>query len=90
MGACWLATTLKMASLPHAIGWRQLYGVALLCGIGFTMSLFIASLAFEDGATSFQGLERLGIVLGTVLSGVAGYVVLRATLGQGAVEPEVE
>ena len=59
--------------------WGQIYGVSLLCGIGFTMSLFIASLAFTHGDGA-QGLERLGILLGTLVSGVVGYAVLRGRL----------
>jgi len=84
---CWLATRLRLASLPEGVNWWQLHGTALLCGIGFTMSLFIASLATEQGGDAAQlGLERLGILLGTFLSGVAGYLVLRAALGR---RPEV-
>jgi NhaA family Na+:H+ antiporter len=81
---CWIATMLKIASLPEGVNWKQLYGVALLCGIGFTMSLFIASLAFEQGVTDYFGLERLGILIGTLISGIAGYFVLRMTLPKEA------
>ena len=73
----WIAVRLGMASRPEGVGWGQLYGVALLCGIGFTMALFIASLAFDQNGTAFMGLERLGILIGSLLSGLAGYVVLR-------------
>jgi len=78
---CRLAVRMRIASLPEGVGWWQLYGTALLCGIGFTMSLFIASLAFEQGATAYLGLDRLGILIGTFVSGVSGYAVLRVTLG---------
>ena len=85
MALCWLATRLRIASLPEGVGWWQLYGTALLCGIGFTMSLFIASLAFEQGGdTAYLGLERLGVLIGTLVSGLLGYIVLRATLGNRA------
>jgi NhaA family Na+:H+ antiporter len=77
---CALAVRLRVAVLPDQVGWWQLHGTALLCGIGFTMSLFIASLAFEQGATPYLGLERLGILLGTIASGLCGYVVLRVAL----------
>lgn len=78
MAFCWLAVRLRVAALPDEVGWRALHGGALLCGIGFTMSLFIASLAFEQGADlAYQGLERLGILIGTVASGLAGFLVLR-------------
>jgi NhaA family Na+:H+ antiporter len=76
----WLAVRLGIASRPEGIGWWQLYGTALLCGIGFTMSLFIASLAFEQGGAAYLGLERLGILLGSLVSGILGYVVLRFRL----------
>jgi len=82
MALCWLATRLRIATLPEGVGWWQLYGTASLCGIGFTMSLFIASLAFEQaGDSAFLGLERLGIFIGTLVSGLFGFIVLRATLG---------
>ena len=85
MALCWMATRLRIASLPDGVGWWQLHGTALLCGIGFTMSLFIASLAFEQsGDMAYLGLERLGILMGTLLSGLAGYFVLRASLGNRA------
>ncbi len=76
-----LAVRLGLASRPDGVGWRQLYGTALLCGVGFTMSLFIASLAFEQGGPAYSGAERLGILGGSLLSGLAGYVVLRAGPG---------
>jgi Na+:H+ antiporter, NhaA family len=82
VGACWIAVRLRLAALPAGIGWGHLHGTALLCGIGFTMSLFIASLAFEQGATAYLGLERLGILIGTLLSGVAGYILLRVILAR--------
>jgi len=80
MSLCWIATRLKLASLPEGVGWWQLHGTALLCGIGFTMSLFIASLAFEQGSTGYLGLDRLGILIGSLVSGLLGYAVLRWTL----------
>lgn len=75
-----LAVRLGLASRPDGVGWRQLYGSALLCGVGFTMSLFIASLAFEQGGPAYSGLERLGILSGSLVSGLVGYVVLRTSL----------
>ena len=79
---CWLAVLLKVASPPEGVSWRHLYGVALLSGIGFTMSLFIASLAYEQGSTAYLGLERLGILIGSLVSGVGGYLVLYLTLNR--------
>ena len=77
MATCWLAIRLRIASLPEGVAWRQLLGT-VLCGIGFTMSLFIASLAFEQGSADYLGLERLGILAGSLVSGLLGYIVLRA------------
>jgi NhaA family Na+:H+ antiporter len=85
LALCWIATRMRIASLPQGVSWRQLHGTALLCGIGFTMSLFIASLAFEQGNTAYLGLERVGIVIGSVVSGLLGYLVLRGTSGNGRV-----
>ena len=75
LGFSWLAVRMRVAALPGDVSWAQVYGVSLLCGIGFTMSLFVASLAFPAGA--FQGLERLGILMGSLVAGLAGYGVLR-------------
>ena len=84
LAPCWLATKLRLAALPDGVSWRQLHGMALLCGIGFTMSLFIASLAFEQGEAAELRLERVGILLGSFVSGVAGYVALRLAAAQPA------
>jgi NhaA family Na+:H+ antiporter len=81
LALCWLAVRFRIASPPEGVSRWQLYGTSLLCGIGFTMSLFIASLAFEQGATAYLGLERLGILIGTLISGLSGYVVLRLNSG---------
>jgi len=81
LAMCLLAVRLGIASLPKGVDWWHIYGATLLCGIGFTMSLFIASLAFEQGATDYLGLDRLGILIGSLVSGLAGYLVLRVTLG---------
>ncbi len=83
LALCWIATRLRLASLPEGVSWWQLHGTALLCGIGFTMSLFIASLAFEQGNTVSFGLERLGILIGSLISGLFGYIVLRLTSVDG-------
>jgi len=83
LALCWIATRMRIASLPEGVGWWQLYGTALLCGVGFTMSLFIASLAFEQGSTAYLGLERLGILIGSLISALLGYIVLRVTSVNG-------
>lgn len=77
-----LAIKLGIAKLPEKVSWMQLYGVAALCGIGFTMSLFVGSLAFEQGGPDYAIDERLGILVGSLLSGVVGYLVLRFTCKQ--------
>ncbi|WP_218813879.1 Na+/H+ antiporter NhaA [Rickettsiella endosymbiont of Dermanyssus gallinae] len=74
LSASWLAVKAKWAKLPHKANWQHIYGTALICGIGFTMSLFIANLAFSDGETS--SLVRLGVLSGSALSGILGYFVL--------------
>lgn len=77
LGFSWLAVKLGIAKLPPGARWIDMYGIALLCGIGFTMSLFISSLAFEQGGSAIAVDDRLGILVGSLLSGVAGYLVLR-------------
>lgn len=97
---CYIGIKAGLAKLPRDVSWGGLYGVSILCGIGFTMSLFIGSLAFETTATwvvksgmpkageSISELtrisilfdERLGIMVGSLLSAVVGYIVLNKTL----------
>jgi len=82
-GFSWVAIKLGALELPKGVSWIQLYGVSLLCGIGFTMSLFVASLAFEQGGPDYAVDDRLGILLGSLSSGILGYVVLRFIAGKG-------
>jgi NhaA family Na+:H+ antiporter len=79
----WLAARLRLATLADALRPPLLFGAALLCGIGFTMSLFIASLAFEQGSAPYLGLERLGILAGSLASALAGWAWLRRCLPGG-------
>lgn len=79
-GLCALVVLLKWAELPRGMTWLSLYGTAALCGIGFTMSLFVGSLAFEETGVNLLFDERLGIILGSLASGIVGYVVLRFAL----------
>lgn len=79
----WLGVKLKLANLPQGMNWGQVIGVAALCGIGFTMSLFIGSLAFA-GLEIKPFDERLGIVMGSVLAGIIGYFYLNKTLPKQA------
>ena len=88
-GMAGLAVLLRVASLPQGVRWSEMVGVALLCGVGFTMSLFVASLAFEEGGLAYPGTERLGILIGSLIAGVAGYLTLRFVLQRrGAVMGE--
>ncbi|MDH3947919.1 MAG: Na+/H+ antiporter NhaA [Gammaproteobacteria bacterium] len=80
----WLAIKLKLASLPDKVSWTQLYGAAILCGIGFTMSLFIASLAFEHKGQEYIRHVRLGILVASLMAAVAGYILLRFTQKKSA------
>ncbi len=79
---CFFAIKLGLARLPEGANWGSLYGVSILCGVGFTMSLFVGSLAFENNALDREVLfdERLGIIVGSLLSGIVGYVVLHLSL----------
>ena len=79
-GLCWLVIKLNFAKLPSDMNWGSLYGLAALCGIGFTMSMFIGSLAFEETGVNRIFDERLGIIIGSLLSGIVGYLILRKSL----------
>lgn len=80
-GAAWLATRLRIADRPSGASWLQLYGVSLLCGIGFTMSLFIGVLAFPGAVDSVEQVEvKLGVIGGSILSALLALLVLK--LGQ--------
>ena len=76
-GAIWLAVRSGLAAMPSHARWPQIYGLSLLCGIGFTMSLFIGDLAFDDPAHS-DGV-KLGVLMGSLASAALGALVLRFT-----------
>jgi NhaA family Na+:H+ antiporter len=76
----WLAVKLRIAQLPQGIGFKQVFAVSVLCGIGFTMSIFIASLAFAEADAALITYSKLGILLGSVSAAVVGYVLLRGAL----------
>jgi NhaA family Na+:H+ antiporter len=78
-----LCIKLSIAPMPEGTNWRQLYGVSLLCGIGFTMSLFIASLAFEH--SFYDASYRLGVLTGSIACAGLGYLVLRSGTAPAAV-----
>jgi len=75
-GACWLAIKLGLAKLPEGATWMQFYAVTILCGIGFTMSLFIGSLAFEAQGTEYMIDVKLGVLVGSLLSAVLGSILI--------------
>ena len=80
--ATWIGVKSGIARLPENVTWRHVYGVACLTGVGFTMSLFIGSLAFGDADE--MNAVRLGVVLGSVLSGLFGYVLLKSAAPKSA------
>ena len=75
-GLAWLAIAVGIAKLPEGANWGQVLGVAVLCGIGFTMSLFVGSLAFEPGESALAGMDRIGILTGSFFAAVIGYGVM--------------
>lgn len=77
-GLTWLAVKVGIAALPQGANWGQIMGVAILCGIGFTMSLFVGSLAFEPGVSDYAGMDRMGILTGSILAALIGYAVTAA------------
>lgn len=77
---CWLALKLKLAKLPQGTNWRQIMAVGILCGIGFTMSIFISTLAFGSNAPELIIWAKLGILTGSVLAAVIGYGLLKMKL----------
>ncbi|WP_201586566.1 Na+/H+ antiporter NhaA [Psychrobacter jeotgali] len=78
MFMCWLIFKVGLSTMPKGVNYKQIYGAALLCGVGFTMSLFIGGLAFGGATPLFD--ERLGIIMGSIVSGIAGYIMLKVTL----------
>ena len=74
-GFAWAGVALGLCRLPEGVTWRHVYGAGALAGIGFTMSLFIGTLAFDG--PELQSAVRLGVLCGSLLSGIVGYAVLR-------------
>jgi NhaA family Na+:H+ antiporter len=73
---CLIAVKLKLASLPANTNWKQLWGVGMIAGVGFTMSIFIATLAFK--AVDIQVISVMSVILASLLSGLAGFIFLKA------------
>jgi len=89
-GAIWAAVRLGLAARPAGTSWTQLYGAAVLCGIGFTMSLFIGGLAWP-GRPDLTDAAKVGTLAGSLLAAIAGYLVLRfARLTSSREEDEEE
>ena len=78
MSAVWLGVKLRLARLPDGVTWLQIYGVSLLAGVGFTMSLFIGTLAFSDPENA--AAVRIGVLTGSVMSALLGFVILRLSV----------
>ncbi len=76
---CWLAVKSGVARMPEGANWSQLYGVAVLCGVGFTMSLFIGSLAFEAEGLAYQTQVKMGVLIGSLASAILGGAVILAS-----------
>ena len=85
-GMTFAAVKFGISSMPEGTTWPQFYGIALLTGIGFTMSLFIGTLAFED--PSYAPGVRMGVITGSILSAIAGYLILRSSTSDAAVDPQ--
>jgi len=76
----WIAIKTGHAALPEGVTWGQLWGAGCIAGVGFTMSLFVAGLAFDDA--SIIASAKVGILAASLLSGIVGFVVLNKTLPQ--------
>ena len=81
-GFCFIAIKLGLAKLPENVNWQLLYGVSLLCGVGFTMSLFVGSLAFEQSGDNLIFQDRLGIVIGSLISGLSAYLLIKNAINK--------
>jgi NhaA family Na+:H+ antiporter len=80
-GAIFISVKTGLAALPRYVDWRDIYGMSMLCGVGFTMSLFIGMLAYQEAADLTA--MRLGVLGGSLISALAGYLFLRfATLSK--------
>ena len=76
----YLAVKLKLASEPEGVSWKKIYAASVLAGIGFTMSLFIANLAFNS--PELLNISKVGILTGSLLSGIVGFIILKSALSK--------
>ncbi len=81
-GFIWASVKLGLAKMDEALNWKMLFGMATLCGIGFTMSLFVGSLSFDASHVEYLLTHRLGILSGSFLSAVLGYMMLSYVLAK--------
>ena len=79
-GFSYLAVKLKIASEPEGVSWKKIYAASILAGIGFTMSLFIANLAFSS--PELLNISKVGILTGSLLSGIVGFIILKSALSK--------
>lgn len=75
----YLSIKLKIAELPKQASFKAIIGIAILSGVGFTMSLFIGGLAFHDNDI-FMNSAKMGIIAGSIVSGIVGYIILRLSI----------
>ncbi len=85
LGFTWIAVRLRIGTTPTGVSWLQMYGLALLTGIGFTMSLFIGTLAFTS--PGYHDAVRIGVLGGSLICGVVGYLVLFAAADRRQAQP---
>jgi NhaA family Na+:H+ antiporter len=85
LGASWLAVCTGLVDLPQGVTWRQMAGVGVLAGIGFTMSLFIAALAFLQ--PELLATAKLGVLIASLIAGSAGLIVLRRVTSPASARP---
>ncbi len=79
-GFAFAAVKMGFAKLPSELNWRMIYGTSILCGIGFTMSLFISTLAYDSNMGEYAIEARIGILVGSFISAIAGYLILKTAL----------
>jgi NhaA family Na+:H+ antiporter len=87
-GFAFAAVKMGLAKLPSDLNWKLLYGTSILCGIGFTMSLFISTLAYEDTIGEAAVSARIGILTGSFIAAISGYLVLKKALNKSPEKPE--
>ncbi|MEL7519923.1 MAG: Na+/H+ antiporter NhaA, partial [Pseudomonadota bacterium] len=78
LGMAWIGVKAGFASLPEGVGWRKIHGLSLLAAIGFTMSLFIGGLAFDNAAQ--VDAVKIGVLGGSLIAAVGGYLLLKTAL----------